>query len=56
MDLHIKKHHMGETVGSVPCAICGIDVLKYKMKNHLANAHDVAETGNDQNLMEGDSQ
>lgn len=43
MDLHIKKTHMSETQNLVQCRICGLQFqARSKLKQHLANAHEVA--------------
>jgi uncharacterized C2H2 Zn-finger protein len=55
MDLHIRKTHMSEVQNLVQCRICGMQFqAKSKLRQHLANAHEVADTVEPFNLGDDD--
>ena len=42
MDLHIKNKHSFEVAENrEPCPICGLSVVKNKLKHHLSQSHEV---------------
>ncbi|CAG9810480.1 unnamed protein product [Chironomus riparius] len=55
MDLHIRKTHMSEVQNLVQCRICGMQFqAKSKLRQHLANAHEVADTNEPFNIGDDD--